>query len=117
MADEIFFYGFAFGIAATILVFMLVGGGLLIVRPWIRLKLTGGRGTLLQVLAMRFRGTQPMRIVNAYTALLHSGVNVSLREVESHYVANRSRLVKESDLIEHVRQYKQREAKASTTSI
>jgi len=108
--DNEFWTGFAAG-AATVLGIVLVAGiGFLIIRPWLRMKLTGGRGSLLRILFMRLRGNPPMLIVDAYTALLHSGEEVRLMEVESQYVANRAKILTASDLMEFVREYKRREA-------
>ena len=113
MIDEQFLIGFAFGATTMILIMVLFSLGFLVLRPWIRMKLMGGHGSLIQILAMRFRGTPPMLIVNAYTTLLHCGLKVSLHEVESQYVANRALLIEARDLIEHMKEFKQRKAEAA----
>lgn len=106
MINESFIAGFIAGVVATILAFFIFGLGFAVIRPWIRLKMTGGRGSLLQIMAMRIRGTPPMMIVEAYTSLLHSGEDVRLMEVESTYVANRAKIMDARDLMEHVRNRK-----------
>lgn len=108
MINESSLAGFIAGVAATILAFFLFGLGFAVIRPWIRLKMTGGRGSLLQIMAMRLRGTPPMMIVEAYTSLLHSGEDVRLMEVESTYVANRTTIMDVRDLMDHVRNRKPR---------
>ena len=93
MINESFLAGFIVGVVVTALAFFVFGLGFAVIRPWIRLKMTGGRGSLLQIVAMRLRGTPPMMIVDAYTSLLHSGEDVRLMEVESAYVAHRSEIM------------------------
>lgn len=103
MINECFIVGFIAGVVATVLVFLVFGLGFAVIRPWIRLKMSGGRGSLLHIMAMRLRGTPPMMIVEAYTSLLHSGEEVRLMEVESTYVANRTKIMDARDLLELVR--------------
>lgn len=108
MINESFIAGFISGVVATVLALFVFGLGFAVIRPWIRLKMTGGRGTLLQIIAMRLRGTPPMMIVEAYTSLLHAGEDVRLMEVESTYVANRTKIADVRDLMELVRNRKPR---------
>ena len=100
MEPTSFIIGFGVGIA-MILVF---ASAYLVIRPWVRLKTRGGKGSLPYVLFMRFRGNPALLIINAYTGLLHSGVITTLREVEAHYVANQSKILTAEDLIESIRQ-------------
>ena len=109
MDNEQFWTGFAAGAATAVGVFLIFGVGFWIFRPWIRMKMSGGRGSLIQILGMRLRGNQPMLVVEAYTSLIHSGAKVSLMEVESQYVANRAQIATSSDLTEFVREHKQSE--------
>jgi len=102
MDNESFVVGFAVGVLTSFLLFVGLGLGFAMVRPWLRLKMSGGRGTLLQIVGMRLRGTPPMMIVEAYTSLLHSGQDVRLIEVESTYVANKTTVMNAHDLIELV---------------
>ena len=112
MINQSFLTGFAAGAITVVLLFGLLGLGFAVIRPWIRMKMMGGRGTLVQVLAMRLRGTPPNLIIDAYTSLLHSGVEVHLREVESQYVANRAKTTSALELMEHVREHKRRREQA-----
>lgn len=104
-----FIKGFAAGVICILamLVFLALGFGLF--KPWIRIKMMGGKGSLLYVMAMRLRGSPAMLIADAYTTLLHSGEQVNLYLVESQYVANKSKILSVSDLVEHIREYKRRE--------
>jgi uncharacterized protein YqfA (UPF0365 family) len=108
--DNEFWTGFAAGAATAVAMLVVIGIGFLIVRPWIRMKLSGGRGSLFQILCMQLRGNSPMLIVEAYTSLLHSGDEVRLMEVESQYVANRAKITTSGDLMEFVREHKRRES-------
>ena len=112
MINESFIAGFIAGVVASVLAIFVFGLGFAVIRPWIRLKMTGGRGSLLQIMAMRFRGTPPMMIIEAYTSLLHSGEDVRLMEVESQYVANRATISDARDLMNHVREHYRRRALA-----
>ena len=112
MVNEQFWTGFAIGAATVVGLLLVVGVGFWIVRPWIRMKMTGGRGSLLQILGMRLRGNPTMLIVEAYTSLIHSGDKVHLMEVESQFVANRANVSSSSDLMEVVREFKRRESTA-----
>jgi hypothetical protein len=112
MDSELFWTGYVIGAASVVGLLLVVGVGLWIVRPWIRMKMTGGSGSLLQILAMRLRGNPTMLIVEAYTSLIHSGDKVHLMEVESQFVANRAKVSSSSDLMEIVREFKRRESTA-----
>ena len=108
-----FIAGFIVGVAVTFLAFVVLGVGFLIVRPWFMLKLAGGRGSLLQIVGMRLRGTPVSMIVEAYTALLHSGETLHLRDVESTYIAQRGKIINVQDLISHTRETLQQNEKGS----
>ena len=82
------------GIAALVLMIF----ALVMFRQWFRLFLSGGRASLIHVIAMRLRGNPVNLIVDAYIMLVQSGTNVSLGEVESYYVVNRSRIMSAADL-------------------
>ena len=111
-----FFKGFAAGIVCTLVVMAMIAIAFGLLKPWLRLKMLGGQGTLLRVLAMRMRGTPAMTIVEAYTTLLHSGEKVSLAIVESQYVANRSNISSPNDLVQQVRTHLAEQPDDSTAS-
>jgi len=75
----------------------------MLVHPWIRMITHGGKGSLFSVLFMRIRGNPVSLIIDAYVTLLQSGDKVSLRDVESHYVANQAKIMMASDLVASIR--------------
>ena len=97
-----FFAGFIAGVAAVGVVLLPVGVAIWLARPWLRMYFSGGRGSFFELMGMRFRGT-PLWVVDAYVSLLHSGEIVSLREVESCYIANRASVFDSRDLLERLR--------------
>lgn len=103
-----FLTGFAFGIVTAVMLVTFLGIVFALFRPWIRLKLLGGHGSLIHIVAMRLRGTPPMLIIDAYTALLQSGEDVRLHDVESQYVVHRATIMDVRDLIEKVRECKRK---------
>ncbi len=83
-----------------------------IVAPWLRLLTSGGKGSFCHVVGMRLRGNPPFLIIDAYLSLLHSGEEITLRELESHYIANRTRVMNSEDLVRSM----QRGGNATTRS-
>lgn len=115
--NEHFWTGFAVGAVVSVSLVALLGVGFCIIRPWIRLKMSGGRGSLLSIVGMRLRGTPPLMIVDAYTSLLHSGEKVRLAEVESQYVANRAQIMDTRDLLNLVRELKRSQQLAQEKTV
>lgn len=87
------------GFAGTSLVFIIFA----VLRPWLRLVFRGGLVSLTYFIGMRLRGTPVNLVIDAYTSLLHSGANVTLRDVEAHYVANQTRIMTARELISSIR--------------
>jgi uncharacterized protein YqfA (UPF0365 family) len=87
---------------------VLVGVGLLVpllfawlvIAPWLKAFLSGAPISLVQLLAMRLRGTPAPMILDTHLALVHSGHASDVRRIESLYIANRSRIVTSADLVE-----------------
>ncbi len=102
MDVESFLAGFIAGVATVAVVLLPVGLVVWLARPWLRMYFSGGKGSFIQLLGTRLRGT-PLWVVDAYVSLLHSGEVVSLREVESCYIANRATILDARDLVERVR--------------
>jgi hypothetical protein len=74
-------------------------------RPWLRAYTRGGKASFLNLIFMRLRGSPVLLIIDAYTGLLHSGANnITLRQVESHFIANKSRITTADDLMYSIRQ-------------
>lgn len=92
----------AIGVAALMLLAML-GIAMVVVRPWLRVMLSGGRASVLQILAMRLRGTPAMLVCDAYVSLLHAGEVVDLADVESLYLVHRGDIHSSQDLVERMR--------------
>lgn len=99
---EGFMTGVAVGASAVLVLLALVFGGFLIIRPWLRMLTSGGRGSLLGIVGMRLRGTPVNLVIDAYTSLIHRGEKVSLRHVESVYIAQRANIMEARDLIDHM---------------
>lgn len=88
------------------LVFIFVAGVMLfLVLPWFRAFLSGTPLSLFQVLGMRLRGSPIKLLLDAQVALVHSGLQVDMREVESIYLANRGRILDLQDLVDAVREH------------
>jgi uncharacterized protein YqfA (UPF0365 family) len=81
----IFLLGFtagAWGIVVLLLLFRLI-------RPWIRAFLAGGRVSLVDILRMGLLGSPPSLLIDAYVGLLHSGIRVTIAQIESVFLANK----------------------------
>jgi uncharacterized protein YqfA (UPF0365 family) len=74
-----------------------------IVRPWMRATASGAPISLFSVLGMRLRGSPPLLIVDAYILLKRSGVGVTIADVESAYIAHKTRVRTRDDLAELVK--------------
>ena len=68
-------------------------------RPWLRVLLSGGKVSAIEILAMRLRGNPPSLLIDAYLALLMSDSTVPIARVERIYVANKSRILFADDLV------------------
>jgi uncharacterized protein YqfA (UPF0365 family) len=98
----------AVGLTAVAILLVAAGVGT-VLRAWLRVKLSGGRESLIHILGMRLRGAPTAMIIDAYTSLLHSGEDVRLSEVESQYIANSNRIGDARGLLEHMREFKQQQ--------
>lgn len=102
---------FAAAFAAVMVIFLIamlvaiVWMTIVLVLPWTRSFLFGLPVSFLSLLGMRLRGTPPMMIIDAYVVLRHSGVNVTPRDVELVYTANRDDITTSSDLIQIAKQF------------
>ena len=91
-----FEWGLLVGAAAALALWC----GVRVVSPWIRAKCGGAKVTLLHIAAMRLRGCPPGLICDAYVSLVQRGVEPNLAEIESTYLANRTRIRDLGDLLE-----------------
>ncbi|MEO1525216.1 MAG: hypothetical protein AAFX06_07250 [Planctomycetota bacterium] len=60
-----------------------------VTRYWFRAMMSEARIGVVAILRLRFKGCPVPLIIDTYCALIHSGYDVTLRDVESLYVANR----------------------------
>jgi uncharacterized protein YqfA (UPF0365 family) len=100
-----FLAGLACGIGLTV----LVSFGFKLFSPWLRALTSGGRVSMMQIFGMRLRGNPPRMMVDAYLSLIHSGMNVGMREVESAYIAHRGKVHTAMDLVNLIRASKRLE--------
>ena len=90
-----FYGGFCCGlsfVAFPIFVFMVT-------TPWLRCFLSGAGVTVWSIVGMRLRGSPVRRLVDTQIALVHSGYEVRIHQVESAYLANRHRIIQPGDLL------------------
>jgi hypothetical protein len=95
---------FAVGVITGVIGILLLTVGLKILAPWLRLKMRGGKGSLVYVLAIHLRGNSPTLLIDAYTSLLHAGKETSLREIEIFYVAHGHKVSTSAELISLIHQ-------------
>lgn len=73
-------------------------------RVWLRAFLNGGRVSVIDILGMRLRGNPPGLLVDALLVLQHRGVEASLPDVESTYLAHTGMPLSPIELAELVQQ-------------
>ena len=83
-----FLVGFILGIFATLAISRFFEY-LFMTRYWLRAMLSGTNLSLVAIIRMRTKGCPVPLIVDTYCALVHSGYDVSVREVEACYITNR----------------------------
>ena len=76
-----------------------------LVRPWLRAALNAAPVSLFPIVAMRLLGNPPTLLIDAYIALKHAGMSVTIGDVDV-YVENRNRVSTSDDLVELVTQRK-----------
>lgn len=98
---------FVYGVLAGILLAVLLYWAftvLNIFRPWLQVFLSGGKASLFDIVGMRLRGTDVKLVTEAYIMLVQRGQKVSLREVESQYLARKNAIMDSRDLLQFVEQ-------------
>ncbi len=60
-----------------------------IILPWKRAFMSGAKVSMFSIIGMRMRGCPPPFIVDAYCALVHSGHDVTIQQVESCYISRK----------------------------
>jgi uncharacterized protein YqfA (UPF0365 family) len=64
--------------------------------------LSGVPVNLLLILAMRLRGTAPMKVVDAYIALRKRGIDAPLHEIEIVCLAEKGRVATPADIADKI---------------
>ena len=77
-----------------------------IARPFLRALFAGGKVTIAQIIGMNLRGNPPLLIIDAYVVLLHSGVQITVSELESLYMANKYFIHDAQSLVELAKKQK-----------
>ena len=92
-------------LVAILLGTVLVTGWMVVavVRLWLRAVLHGTPVSMLQIVAMRLRGSPAPLIIDAYIMLKHRGVDVRCTDIERASLEDGNRLVSAADLAERVR--------------
>ncbi|MFN4259785.1 MAG: flotillin-like FloA family protein [Gemmataceae bacterium] len=86
---------------------LMVGGFLLlsfvlVFRSWLVGLLSGAPVRVLDIVGMRLRGNPPRLIVEAYATLRHRGVQVTVAQVESAYIAHKGKIFDSTRLADRV---------------
>jgi uncharacterized protein YqfA (UPF0365 family) len=64
----------------------------MLIRPWLRAFLSGVPVSMFDVLAMRLRGNPPGLLIDTLLVLKHRGVEASMADIESTYLANKGQV-------------------------
>jgi uncharacterized protein YqfA (UPF0365 family) len=85
--------------------FILLGPFIYIIvtTPWLKCFLSGVPVSGLHILGMRLRGTPVNLVTDASIALVQSGINISIRRVESAYLSEPGRVHTAADLVQLVK--------------
>ena len=70
--------------------------------PWMKAFMSGGQVSIFAILGMRLRGTPVSLVLDTYLSFVQKGLPVTLRLVESTYIAQRHRIQSSGDLIRFV---------------
>jgi uncharacterized protein YqfA (UPF0365 family) len=60
-----------------------------VILRWKRAFMSGAKVSMLSIIGMRMRGCPPQFLVDAYCALVHSGHDVTIQQVESCYISRK----------------------------
>jgi uncharacterized protein YqfA (UPF0365 family) len=72
----------------------------LVTTPWLKGYLSSANVPMLSIVGMRLRGSPVGMLVDTQIALVQSGIQANIRQVEAAYLANRHRIVQPGDLYE-----------------
>ncbi len=83
----------------TLIVFWVAG---FILRPWARAFFSGAKVPLATIIGMRFRGTNPWLVIDAYIRLVKRNMKPSIDQIEAMYIAYGERIRTAEELIDLV---------------
>jgi uncharacterized protein YqfA (UPF0365 family) len=89
-------------ILAIILALGLMCMMLVLAKDWLRAMLSGAPILVWDLIGMRLRGNPPSLLVDAYVSLKLQGHAVSIKTIESIYIANRSLVMDSGQLVNMV---------------
>jgi hypothetical protein len=99
--------GFRFGLGlGCFLGFLAIAGPVFYIvatTPWLKCFLSGSAVSSLHILGMRLRGTPVNVITDAHIALVHSGLQIDIRRVESAYLSQPNRVATADQLVDLVK--------------
>jgi hypothetical protein len=95
--------GFGVGFCCGSSFFLFVALVFLITTPWLKCYLSNANVPVWWILGMRLRGSPVGMLADTQIALVHSGFDVNIRQVECAYLANRHRILQPGDLFEIVK--------------
>lgn len=75
---------------------------MLIIVPWLKAITSGVPVSIFAILGMRLRGTPPALVIDALVQLRMRGVETTVREVETQYLAHQHRIRAPFDLVDVV---------------
>jgi hypothetical protein len=101
---EAFRAGFGIGVCCGTTFFFAIVLFFLLTAPWLKGYLSSAGVSMFEILGMRLRGSPVGLLVQTQIALLHSGFQVNIRQVESAYLANGHRIIQPGDLFQIVKE-------------
>ena len=92
------------GFMAGVITLLIVIASSLFLHPWIKAFFSGAKIPLARIIGMRLRGNPPKLLIDTYLAMIHAGEEVSMADVESVYIANKSQATNSDILAQLVRE-------------
>ena len=105
----VLFFSIFLGIALLMILFQLV-----MVWPYVSVKLNGGKFTLLDIVVMRLQRLPARMFVDAHLALVHRGIEHTPEDLQKAYLANKPSIQCTNDLIHLIEKQSQTDQSAGT---
>lgn len=83
-----FLTGLVLGVVLTLVV-TRIADFITTLLPWTRAFMSGAKVSVISIVGMRLRGCPPAFLVDAYCALRHAGHVITIKQVESCYIAHK----------------------------